>query len=264
MTGILVTGASGRLGRAVIRSLSVLAPRTRVHALVRRADTAADLRRRGVHARLADYRDPAALAEAFAGIDRLLFISSPELRPAVRWDHHRAVLDAAEGVGHIVYTSVHGADHDPAHAATEAALRERGGATILRNGFYTEPFLVRALDDAQGGTVVSATSGQPLATAAVDDLAEAAARALLAVPTPLVRELRGPAWTYDELAELLGVRLGRPVRHRDVPVGEAGPSGPLHAAAASGALAAETPDLGRLLGRPPRGIAGVLTQLPLR
>jgi NAD(P)H dehydrogenase (quinone) len=222
-----------------------------------------------VDARLADYDDPGSLASALRGVDRLLFVSSPVLDPAVRTRQHVAVLAAAAHLEHIVYTSVHGADHDPAHAATEAVLRERGdGATVLRNGFYTEPFVAAALREAEEeeATISSATASRALATASIADLAEAAARAVVGVPGRQRLELRGPAWTYDELARLLGARVGRPIRHRAVPAEQLGPFGPLHAAAAAGALATETGDLEELLGRRPRGIAEVLaaTATPAR
>lgn len=257
---VLVTGASGRLGRAAVRSLLALLPRTHVHALVRRPDAAAELQAIGVDARIADYGDPASLATAMRGMDRLLFVSSPVLDPAERTRQHDAVLTAAHGVEHIVYTSVHGADHDPAHAATEKALRERGdGATILRNGFYTEPFVAAALKEAtETAMISSATASRPLATASIDDLGEAAALAIVTLPAQRRLELRGPAWTYDELAGLLSARLGHPVRHRQAPVDEVGALGPLHAAAAAGVLGTETADLERLLGRMPRGVGEVL------
>lgn len=259
MIHILVTGASGRLGRAAVRHLLPLVPRVTVHALVRRPD-AAPLPA-GVDVRVADYDDPASLFAAFRGIDRLLFVSSPVLDPAQRTRQHAAVLDAAAAIEHIAYTSVQGADHDPAHAATEAALRERGdGATILRNGFYTEPFVARAIEEARHGTIVSATASRPLATASIDDLAEAAARAVATIPECRSWELRGPAWTYDELADELGARLSQPVRHRDAPADEVGALAPLHLAAAAGVLRTETPDLEHLLQRRPRGVAEVVAE----
>jgi len=257
MTHILITGASGRLGGAAVRSLLALHPAEEVHALVRTSEAADRLRRIGVDARLADYAQPAGLAEAFRGIDRLLFVSSPVLDPDERLRQHRAVLAAATALDHVVYTSIQGADHDPAHAATEAALRERGGATILRNGFYTEPFVTAAIEQARSGVIASATASRPLATASIMDLAEAAARTVADPPGQELWELRGPAWTYDELAVILSDLLGRPVEHRDVPVGDVGPFGPLHAAAAAGVLAHETDDLRRVLGREPRSVGAI-------
>lgn len=257
MTHILITGASGRLGGAAVRSLLALHPAGSVHALVRTPDAAARLRRTGVDARLADYADPAALAAAFRGIDRLLFISSPTLDPEQRLWQHLDVIAASRSIEHIVYTSVHGADHDPAHAATEAALRERGGATILRNGFYTEPFVTTALQHARNGVILSATASRPLATASIADLAEAAARVVAAPPAQDLWELRGPAWTYPGLAAILSGLVGRLVESKEVTPDAVGPLGPLHAVAAAGVLGHETDDLRRLLAREPRGVASV-------
>lgn len=261
MTHILITGASGRLGGAAGRSLLALHPAAELHALVRTPEAADRLVRIGVDARIADYADPLRLAEAFRGIDRLLFVSSPVLDPGERLRQHRAVVAAATSLEHIVYTSIQGAERDPAHSATEAALRARGGTTILRNGFYTEPFVSAALEQARNGSIVSATASQPLATASIADLADAAARLVLGSPHEGLLELRGPAWTYAELAAVLGDLLERPVDHRDVAVADAGPFGPLHAAAAAGLLAHQTDDLRLTLGHDPRRIGEVAAEV---
>ncbi|MDN4616311.1 NAD(P)H-binding protein [Leifsonia sp. F6_8S_P_1B] len=261
---ILITGATGRLGGAIVATLADRAP-GRVHALVRRAGDARAFADRRLPTRAGDYDDPATLAAAFAGIDTLVFVSSPALDPGVRVPQHRAVVEAAltAGVRRVVYTSAFGAQHDPGHATTEGLLldafdRDGRGATILRNGFYTEPFVERALAEAEAGRIASAAGDGPLATASLRDLAEAAAAAALRPPREHVLELRGPAWTYDALAAALAAALGRPVAHERVAPEAAGPLGPLQALAARGLLAAETGDLAALLGRPPRGIVDVV------
>lgn len=266
MESILITGASGRLGGAIVAALAARTPTGRLRALVRTDAAARALGHRGVEARLGDYADAGSLRTAFAGIDRLVFVSSPALDPAVRGPQHRAVVTAAHeaGVGHVVYTSAFGAEHDPGHAATEALLDELfagPAATVLRNAFYTEPFVERALAEARSGALTSAAGRGALATASRVDLAAAAASAVLRPPARRVHELRGPAWTYDELALALGRALGHPVRHVAVAADAAGAFGPLHALAARGALGAESDDLAALLGRPPQAVAEVVRAL---
>jgi NAD(P)H dehydrogenase (quinone) len=265
MESILITGASGRLGGAIVAALAARVPRERLRVLVRTTPAADAFRARGVTARLGDYADRRSLVDAFAGVDRLVFVSSPVHDPAIRVPQHRAVVSAAvaAGVRRVVYTSAFGAAHDPGHAKTEALLAERfghgdSGATILRNGFYTEPFVDRALAEAVVGRVTSAAGGGALATASLVDLAESAALAATRPPARAVLELRGPAWTYDELAALLSSERGRPVVHERVDVEAAGAFGPLHALAAGGRLATGSDDLAALLGRPPRTLADVV------
>lgn len=266
MESILITGASGRLGGAIVAALTARTSAGGLRALVRTDAAARAVREHGVEARPGDYADPASLRAAFDGVDRLVFVSSPVLDPAVRIPQHRAVVTTAHeaGVGHVVYTSAFGAEHDPGHAATEALLGELFGgaaATVLRNAFYTEPFVERALAEARSGALTSAAGGGALATASRADLAEAAASAVLRPPARRVHELRGPAWTYDDLAAALARTLGHPVRHVAVDAEAVGPFGPLHALAARGVLGAESGDLAALLGRPPRGIAEVVREL---
>ena len=80
MTTILVTGATGQLGRLAIDALldRGIAPGD-VVALVRDASRASDLADRGVLVRTGSFDDPASLDAALAGVDRLLFVSGSEV-----------------------------------------------------------------------------------------------------------------------------------------------------------------------------------------
>ena len=93
---IVVTGATGQLGRLVIANLLKRVPATQIVAAARTPSKAADLAALGVQVREADYGKPATLAAAFAGATSILLISSPAL-PAegVRSSEHKAVIDAA-------------------------------------------------------------------------------------------------------------------------------------------------------------------------
>ncbi|GHH26871.1 hypothetical protein GCM10008023_41950 [Sphingomonas glacialis] len=145
-----ITGASGQLGRLVIASLLERIDAASIVALVRDPAKVGDLAARGVVVRAFDYNAPATLAPALDGVDRLLLISSSELgaRPA----QHQAVIDAAKaaGVGYIAYTSILRADTNPMilasdHRATEAAIKASGlPYAFLRNGWYTENYIMSA------------------------------------------------------------------------------------------------------------------------
>ncbi len=144
MGKIIVSGASGHFGHATASGL--LDRGCEVIALSRNVDKLADLKERGAEVRAADFDDPAGLVEAMEGGEKLLLIST--LRVGTRVEQHRNAVEAAKanGVKHIVYTSVVGgglADHPGVeqhdHYATEQIIRESGiPFTFLRNSLYSE------------------------------------------------------------------------------------------------------------------------------
>src|SRR5689334_22181735 len=107
---IAVTGASGQLGRLIVRRLLDHVDAGRVLALSRSPETFADL---AVAGRVADFDAPDGLARAFDGVERLLIISTNVFDATghrIR-QHANAVRAAARaGVGHLLYTSIGRAD----------------------------------------------------------------------------------------------------------------------------------------------------------
>ncbi|MEO6089846.1 MAG: NAD(P)H-binding protein, partial [Umezawaea sp.] len=128
---IVVTGATGHLGKLVVEGLLQKVPANEIVAAVRTPEKAADLAARGVQVRKADYSDPASLVEAFKGADKVLLISGSEVGQRV--PQHTAVVEAAKeaGVGHLLYTSILFADTTTMllageHKATEQVIRDSG------------------------------------------------------------------------------------------------------------------------------------------
>jgi NAD(P)H dehydrogenase (quinone) len=104
---LLVGGGSGFIGRRVVEILleKKAGP---VIATTRTPEKLADLAKRGVEVRAASFDEPASLAKAFAGADRLLLLSTNLLDGTnARLEHQRAAVKAAvdAGVKHIVYKS---------------------------------------------------------------------------------------------------------------------------------------------------------------
>jgi len=264
MTVFLVTGVTGNLGSAALRSLLVHIPAQDVRVLVRTEQAAAEYTARGLTARVADYSDPASLDGAFAGADRAIIVSSPVLDPSVRTAQHRAVIASAvtAGVRHVVYTSGMGARHDPGHSAAEDALTESGVPhTILRNALYTEAFVDRALFQARAdGVISSASGGQSLTTASIGDLGEAAATASIGMPRRSLWELRGPRWDYDDMATALASTLTRQVDHEEVSDEATGPFAVLFPLVRRGVFAFESTDLAELLGRAPASVVEIVAR----
>ncbi|MET1073824.1 MAG: NAD(P)H-binding protein [Umezawaea sp.] len=163
---IALTGGSGVLGRHVARMLD-------------RRDVVVLTRTPAGKQRFADFDDVDSLPAAFAGVDRLLLISTNVPDPARRAGQHKAAIDAAvsAGVGHVVYTSLVGCDGPPdllhgTHRETEAHLRASGLAwTVLRNNIYAEGLI----PPATGRYVTNAADGAVAYVARRDCAAAAAA-----------------------------------------------------------------------------------------
>src|SRR3972149_1471990 len=105
---LLVTGANGHLGRRAVETL-LQKKAGPVVAATRDPAKIADLAAKGAEVRAADFGNPETLQAAFAGIDRLLLISTDAIIvPGQRLGQHRAAVATAQaaGVKHILYTSV--------------------------------------------------------------------------------------------------------------------------------------------------------------
>ncbi|ANM17815.1 NmrA-like family protein [Rhizobium sp. N541] len=186
---ILVTGAAGQLGQRVIHHLLEtykVAPGTIV-AATRSPEKLADLANKGVLTRKADFDDAAGLEKAFAGIDRLLIISTDALdTPGKRLAQHQAAVAAAvkAGVKHIAYTSMPAPDDSlvtfaPDHLGSENAIKASGIAhTIIRDAWYHDNYMHSMPHNLQGGKWYSATGVGKVSTISRDDCALAIAAAL--------------------------------------------------------------------------------------
>src|SRR5690349_516291 len=107
---IIVTGASGQLGRDVVKNLVGRVPAGEVVASMRDKSKGTELEQLGVAVREADFAQPETLPAAFAGGDQVLVISANKLGEEARRLHRNATLAAkAAGVGRVLYTSHMGA-----------------------------------------------------------------------------------------------------------------------------------------------------------
>ena len=222
---VIVTGATGQLGRLVIEALLQKLPASEIAAVVRDPNKAADLAARGIEIRQADYDQPASLAAAFKQGEKLLLISANEVGRRV--PQHQAVIDAAKraGVSLLAYTSLLRADTNPLplaaeHKETERLIKASGlPAVVLRNGWYAENYLAGVPTALQYGVVLGSAGEGRIASAARADYAAAAATVLTQDDQAgRVYELAGDgAYTLAELAAEITRQSGKTVTYQNMP-----------------------------------------------
>ncbi|MFC7267256.1 NAD(P)H-binding protein [Streptomyces lutosisoli] len=277
---IVVTGATGHLGRHVVEQLLEKVPADQITAVVRDKEKAADFAARGVKLAVADYNTPETFDGLFAAGDRVLLISGNEFDKG-RVGQHQVVLDAAKaaGVALFAYTSAPGsltAALADDHRGTEQAIVESGVPyALLRNGWYNENYTENLAPVLEYGAVTQAAGEGKVASAARADYA-AAAVAVLAGDghENKTYELSGDtAWSFAEYAAAVAEYSGKEIAYNAVPVEVytgiltgAGLPGPLAAILAgvdvsieNGELAGTPGDLSRLTGRPTTPITESIT-----
>lgn len=269
---IVITGASGHLGRLIIdQLLAAGTPPEQIVATGRDTGKLAGLARNGVTVRRGDFADPGTLDDAFTGVDAMVLVSTTTV--GERFDNARNAIDAARraGVSRIVYTSILNASTAQmtladAHHRTEEYLRDSGSPfVILRNGWYLENYTDQLPMITQYHALLGSARDGRVSAAGRRDLAAAAA-AVLTRDGHLgaTYELGGTPFTLTELAATFSDVLGTDIAYRDMPVADytatltgAGLPPEMAAAVADadaglarGELFTDSDDLVRLLGRP--------------
>jgi NAD(P)H dehydrogenase (quinone) len=291
MFSVLVTAATGQLGRRVIDSLLIQsqAVSTSISIYVAVRDPSkipANWKRRGVHVKIADYNDsPQHWTDVLHGIDRVLMISSSTIGPR-RAEQHQNIIEAAKAVKVqlLAYTSLLHSDTSslsvaPDHRTTEAAILSSGLPYImLRHGWYTENLLALASVWLQSGELVSCADEGKFSTACRNDFAEAAAAILKRdfTKSNLVYELGGDeAYTMANLADEMSKISGRSIvyvparqaQHAETLTKNGVPSqfarllaDSSYRAGSEGCLFTDTHHLSTLLGRPTVSYKTLLAQ----
>lgn len=221
---LLVTGASGQLGRRVVELL-LEAQTGPIVAATRTPEKLADLRQRGVTVRQADFENPASLTEAYKGVDRMLLISTDAIMvPGQRLRQHQNAVKAAQaaGVRHVVYTSIMNPGPDspafvaPDHRGTEEALAaSRMGWTALRENIYTDTLLMSLPRAVQMGTLFNAIGEGKAAYITREDCARAAAAVLSSsFDGHRVLDITGPeAVSQKDIAAILSQITGKTIAY---------------------------------------------------
>ncbi len=281
---ILITGASGKLGMAVVQNLLKKRPADQIAALVRDESKAAALKEQGVDVRVGSYDDAASLDRAMQGVEKVLLISGTEDN---RIQQHRNVVDAAKkaGVKLIAYTSRIVKNQDrlnpmmAVHFETEDYIKNSGLTyTLLRNALYMDvvPFYVGGNTVFETG--IALTTGQGKVSFALRrELGEATANLLAedGPVSPVYALTASEAWSFYDVADALSALSGREVnytpleepqfeaqmRERGVPEFVIQLSLNFHREIRSGLLDEVSPEMERLLRRKPASLQEGLKSL---
>ncbi len=276
---LLVTGASGQLGRLVVERL-LETDAGPIIATTRTPEKLASLAERGVEIRKADFTTSASLARAFEGAHRMLLISTGDLFPeGLRLSQHRTAIEAAvdAGVQHVVYTSGPAPYPTPKgslisdHYWTEQALAASPLEwTILRHHLYTETLIGALAAALKFGELASSAGDGGNNYVTREDCARADAAALASDwRSRRILDVTGPEpVTQAELARIASELTGRPLRYKKLTRDEhaqiltsAGLPPFLvdallsfNQAAARGYHAVTAPTVAELTGRPPTSV----------
>jgi NAD(P)H dehydrogenase (quinone) len=285
---ILVTGATGHFGNATINSLLQKgAQPSQILALVRNESAIADeLKNKGVNTIIGDYDNYNSLLTAFAGVEKLLFVSSSDI--IKRSAQHQNVINAAKeaGVKHLIYTSFqrkNESDTSPlwivaqSHIQTEKWLKESGiNYTILKNNLYMD-FLPAFIGEkvAEIGFIYVPAENGKVSAVLRSEMAEAAANILL-TDGHMAKEYdftNVEAVSYHEIAAIIADIIKKPVNYVSpsaeeyaktlssygLPPEAVGIFSSFAVAQAQGELDVESTDLEKLLGRKPTAVKDFLT-----
>lgn len=297
MGKIIVTGASGQFGRAAAEQLLALCAPEDVICLSRTPETLADLAAKGATVRHADFDDPAGLPAAMEGGERMLLIST--VRVGSRVEQHTAAVEAAaaNGVKHVVYTSLLGVrtPGNPSvegfdHIATERMIEASGLAwTFLRNSLYAEAVATAmAIPALQAGRKPENAGDGRVPIVSRDDCVATAVGVLTQDGhADAAYDVTGPEmWTLPEAMALVSRMAGKPIAVE--PVDDEGmyayfdslgvprkasdvvPDGPIPWASEGmvtfgqsireGFMDVESDDVARITGRTPRTLRSVCEQ----
>ena len=223
---ILVTGATGYVGGAILRRLSSL--EVEAVAMVRDPETARRRLPPGTAFRVAAYEDSPALRRAFAGADQIILVSSDGDARAVMRHHANAISAAAEaGPSRIVFMSIVDIDAEspfyyaPVYRDAERRLVASGvPSTILRCGLYSDFVLDHWLKPAvESGEVLLPAGQGPVAPISREDVASAIV-AIASQPATHGQNYAvtgHQALTLDEIVAAFGEVAGRPMRYSACP-----------------------------------------------
>ena len=220
---ILITGATGHLGTAVVQTLLQNTAADQIVALVRDESRASDFRAQGVRICVGDYDDTASLDAAMQGVERVLLIASTNEEN--RLEQHQNVIDAAKkaGVQCLAYTSRNLKDRAAltnalmqGHFQTEDAIIQSGlSYALFRNALYMDTIPQFAGEKVMETGINLPTGEGKVAFALRSEMGEAIANWLLKGECAnAIYQLTGSrADSFGDVAAVLTELSGREVKY---------------------------------------------------
>lgn len=215
---ILVTGATGNVGHAVVEAL--LSAGMTVRAAGRDRDAVSKMFGDRVEPVSLDFTDPSTWTTAFSGVRQMFLLRPPQLGKPKKQMLPALEFARGQGVEQIVFLSLQGAEKNKVvpHAAIESWLRTSGISwTFVRASFFHQNLSTTHLTDIRDRNELVVPAGRG-ATAFVDaeDVGAVAAAALVDSHTYSNKALTvtgDEALTYARIAQILTAELGRPIRY---------------------------------------------------
>jgi uncharacterized protein YbjT (DUF2867 family) len=222
---ILVTGASGTVGKAVLAEVARSGVK---HRAMYRSKADAAKAPAGTETVIADFADKASLAAALRGVESVYLVCSP-VRELVQLEGKAIEACEAAGVRRIVLNSAMGAgDHGKSFPSWHRQVENKLNATkiahcVLRPNSFTQNVVTYfAPSILEQGAFYGAMGDARTSYVDVRDIATVAAKALQGNRHDgKVYELNGPeALTYAEIAEKISRQTGTATRYVDIPAEE--------------------------------------------
>jgi uncharacterized protein YbjT (DUF2867 family) len=219
---ILVTGASGTVGKAVLAEVVRSGAK---HRAMYRSKAEAAKAPAGTETVFADFSDKASLAFALRGVASVYLVCSP-IRELVQLEGNAIDACEAAGVRRIVLNSAMGAgDYGKSFPSWHRQVENKLDATkmarcILRPNSFTQNVVTYfAPSIREQGAFYGAMDDARTSYVDVQDIATIAAKALQGgAHDGKVYELNGPeALTYKEVAEKISRQTGTAARYVDIP-----------------------------------------------
>ncbi len=273
MKRILITGATGNVGREVVRHLlPQVGPELQVIVAAKDLDSAREVFREDrLLYRVLDMEEPATFPGAFAGVDALFLLRPPQLSNVKKVFVPLLQSVKAQNISQVVFLSLQGVENNSftPHHKIEAVIRELEiPYTFLRPSFFMQNLTTTHLTEIRDRDEIFVPAGNGKTNFVdVADVGEVAAKVLLA-PNHLGQayELTGnEAYRYDEIAEIISKVTGRNIRYarpslwsffwrkkrESVPIGFILVMMALYTVSRLGKAAGHSPTMATLLSRPP-------------
>ena len=223
---ILITGATGHLGTALIEQLLKKTSADKIAAFVRDAGKASDLKEKGVDIRIGNYDDTDSLDKAMQSVEKVLLISGGDAENGL--EQHQNVVDAAKkaGVKCIGYTSRNLKNRNTLvndlmkrHFQTEDYIKESGlNYVIFRNALYMD-----TIPQFVGGKVFETGINLPAGSGKVAyalrrEMGEAMANVLAEddCNNKIYQFTGNKQYSFSDVAAVLTELSGREVNYTDV------------------------------------------------